>query len=516
MKKQPSTPKSFAVLSAVTIIEKLLSFVYQAMIAALIGANAISDAFFTSTEFFLLIDTTLVSAVVIALLNLYTKRLTDNGTEAADALLTDVIRVMFPFSVLLAGGIFAGAPLLSYVLGPGYSEEARSILVADLRYMAVITMFYTVTAICLVILRQEKRFLIVSLKSLFISVSGILFVTLSHVLSYPKSHVLCFGYVLSSFLYMATGCFSVRRHRVFRPGLPVWNDSMKSLLRMAAPVIVGTGIFNLSMMIDKIISSTIGEGSVTCLSYAYMLYYFVETLFITNLSTILLSDFNELSARGERDAMAKKIAAVCSVMVLLLIPITIISVIYSKDLVRIVFLRGSFREEDVQRVSGLLAVYAIGFVPGVISNIYMHAHYAEGKTVITMRHSLISIGVNIGSSILLARLIGLQGIAIGTVLSILTSILLYKRTMRDLLPEYKSPFTLPKLLRLALSAAVCTGLTLGLHRVLPFPLLSFVLTSLLCFAVFIGLMVLLKDPETRTALAQAADIVKAKLGKKTS
>lgn len=503
MSKNKSTSKSFIILSVITIVEKLLSFIYQSMIAGMIGANITSDAYFTATEFFVLIDSTLLSALVIVLLNMYTKKVADSGERIADDFLKNIVRIVFPITVAISVLIFLFSYPLSYVIGPGYSTEGRAILNTDIKYMALVPTFLSIISVCLAVLRREKNFLIVGLKSLFLSTSGMIFVLFAHFTSFPKTNMLCFGYVLAYFLYMVTVCFVTRRHKLFSLGMPKWSSDEKALVKMLIPLVVSNGILKISMMIDKIICSTVGEGAVSCLTYSHTLYYFVEALFITNLSTVLLSDFNELSANGKKEEIANKISKAISMMIFLLIPITIITVIYRYDIVRIVFMRGTFKESDVQRVGNLIMIYAIGFVPSVISNIYMHVHYAEGKTSVTMKLSLISIGTNIIISVLLSQLIGLQGIAIGTVTSIVIAVVLYSRSVRKCISEYRGFLSFKKILKLASASAVCVIITLTLQAKIYTPLVSFVLGSCLGMGAFF-LVLLIEKEESVNEIVELA------------
>ena len=262
---------------------------------------------------------------------------------------------------------------------------------------------------------------------------------------------------------------------------------------MLIPLVISNGILKVSMMIDKIICSTVGEGAVSCLTYSHTLYYFVEALFVTNLSTILLSDFNELSSKGLKKEIAQKMSRTLSIMTLALMPITIITIIYRYDIVEIVFMRGTFMESDVFRVGNLIMIYSIGFVPSVISNIYMQVYYAEGKTNITMKYSLISIGINITASVLLSQFIGLNGIAIGTVVSVMLSIVLYKRRMHEYVTEYIGFIDLHKLYKLLLASITTVAITYLIHTFAENTLLSFLLAAIIGVSTFISIMVATKD-----------------------
>lgn len=477
------------------------------MIAGVIGANSTSDAYFTAAEFFVLIDSTLLNALVIVLLNMYTKRCTNFGESVAEEFLANSFKIVFPITIFISTCVFFLSTPLSYIIGPGYNTEGRTILDLNIKYMALVPIFLSITSVCLVILRYEKSFFVVGLKSLFLSISGMFFVLVAHFTSFSKTNTLCFGYVLAHFLYMMTVCIVTRRHKVIRFGIPKWDNDGNKLLKMLIPLIISNGISKVSMMIDKIVCSTVGEGAVSCLTYSHTLYFFIEALFITNLSTILLSDFNELSAAAFKNKLAKKLSKTISTMILLLIPITIITVIYRYDIVRIVFMRGNFQESNVNRVGNLIMIYAIGFVPSVISNIYMNVHYAEGKTSLTMKFSLLSIGTNIFISILLSKYVGLIGIAFGTIISIVISAGLYSVSVRKYIPEYHGFLTKIKFIKIAFATLVCILITFWIHFIIHNAFLSFILGSITGMCSFTLVLLILKYEEA----SQICDIILNKL-----
>ena len=124
-------------------------------------------------------------------------------------------------------------------------------------------------------------------------------------------------------------------------------------------------------------------------------------------------------------------------MVIILIPISIISVVYSFDIVDIVFGHGRFDEYNVARVAGLLLFYAIGFVPSVVSNIFMQVHYSFGKAEGTMFISIGAIVINIITSLIFVKVIGLSGVAVGTSISYFVSGILYYIYVKKYLKDYK-------------------------------------------------------------------------------
>lgn len=491
-----STAKSFVILASITIIEKILSFIYQALTAGLIGANSITDAYFSASEFFTAMDSTLLNAMVIALLGTYTSIVVEKSDEQADKFLINIIKIVIPFIFIISFLIFTFSNAISYIIAPGFESNEREILIRDIKLMSFVMVITSLTDIFLVILRYKKNFFIVGLKSLFISVSGITFVLISHFTKLYVDNILSIGYIVAYVSYCVIVTFSVKGFRFIKFGIPKWTDVEKNTLKNFIPLIISNGIVSVSLLIDRILCSTLGEGSVSFLTYSQTLYNFVASVFIINLSTILLSDFNELISLNKFEEAYLKLKKSVNIMVILLIPISIIAIIYHNEIVKIVFERGNFIQSDVQKVGKLLMIYSISFVPSVISNIYMQVHYAAGKINTSMKYSVYSILSNIILSVILVHAIGIGGVAAGTTISNFISMSLYSKSINSILPvkEFKIFSIKDTVYKFVISGIICCCFVYCICKLINNPYISFV------FAVFLGLtsyfssLAILKEP----------------------
>ena len=261
------------------------------------------------------------------------------------------------------------------------------------------------------------------------------------------------------------------------------------------PMIIGNGVTRVALMVDKIVASMFQEGMVSCLSYAQTLKNFVGAFFVTNICTILLTDFVNYAASGEIDNMKRKMRSTISVLMLLLVPVTLLTVIYHREIVSIVFERGSFTSQDTEITAKLLMWYALGFIPTLIQNIYLHVHYAFGDTGTTMRNGIIAVICNFVVSVGLAFLIGVNGIAIGTVISAVVSAALAGRTMQKHLSDFRLFEDYKFLLRTALAAVVCAAAALGIRNSLHLaPLWSFACATTIGGALFFIVLLIMGEP----------------------
>ncbi len=508
--KQQSTSKSFLMLSAITIVEKIIGFLYQAVIAAAIGANIITDCYFSTFELLTLVDYSIISAMAVALLKQYTALLVNNE-EAGVSFLSNVRSVVMPIVMLLSATIFALAKPLTYILAPSYNDAERSMLEQNIHWMSFVPLLLAFVTFYLVILRQECKFGIVGLKSLFINIVGFVAIGAFLIIKPDNSIVLCLGYNTAMLVYCLVAYLSTRKTRKLNWVKPKIDVNVKNFALMWMPLIISNGIVRISLMVDRVISTTVGEGGVTCLTYSQMLFYFIEGLFVTNISIILLSDFTNLVAQNDSDKINFKINNAVATMIIILIPITVISIIYNYDIVMIVFGHGKFKGDNIGRVADLLMYYAVGFVPSVISNIFRQVQYSLGKAQVAMMISIVSIGVNIASSLVFVQYMGLSGVALGTAVSyFISGTLNYIYASRNL-KGYKSVFSLRFCLRIIVSSALCVGTVHVLHKTISInPIISFVTATVIGSSVFLGILWLMKEP----AINNLGTIVKRILPKR--
>lgn len=508
-----TTIKSFSLLTVITITEKVIAFVFEAIIAATLGTNIITDGYFTAAELFTLIDGAFLSAIVVVALNRFTIHVSKENEERGFEVLSDLQSFYFPLMLLLTAIIFLCAKPLSFVVAPGYGEDARAVVARCIKVMSVIPSVVCLTSIGLAVLRQKKQFGITALKSLFISVVGIVSVLIFGRENLKNADVLSVAFVISIILYCGLVRFFTHRYGRLTIHIPRLTEDVKSALKMMLPLMVSYGIARVALMVDKIIASTLGVGAVSALTYAHSLYKVVGAIFVTNLATIILTDFNNMCAKREYEKVSSTLHKTISIMTLVLIPITLVSMFCANDIVKIVYERGKFSSDATALVGGVLLFYALNFVPVMIQGIQSQCLYAVGDTLKPMIISLISIVINLGTSIPLSLTIGLPGVAIGTCISTIVAVFLQNFAIRKTIPGYNSLFSKSFVWKCSLAGVPSAAAVWLVTRSISSPLFAFILATVVGFGVFFAIVLLVKEEYTESIVK----LLKAKvIGKKNN
>lgn len=496
LSKEKSTFHSFSLLAGITIIEKIIAFVFEAIIAAVIGTNIITDGYFTSAELFTLIDTAFLSSITVVALNRYSYHVNNEGEENGFEFLSNLQSFYLPIMVALSIVLYFAARPISFLVAPGYGEDARAVVIRCIRVMAVIPSIVCITSVGLAVLRQKKKFGITGLKSLFISVVGIISVLIFGRGELKNADLLSVAYIISIVGYCLLVTIFVRKYGTIRFHKPTVTPELKHTFTMLLPLMVSYGVGRLALMVDKIIASTLTVGSVSGLTYAHSLYKVVAAIFVTNLCIIILTDFNNLCARKETEKVERTLRRTIATMTLILIPITVVTVFNSNEIVKIVYERGKFSSDATVLVGGVLLFYALNFVPVMIQGIYNQALYAFGDTLKPMIIAVFSVVVNLGTSIPLTAVIGLPGVAIGTVISTVGSVVFARIVLRKYLPDYKGCYSINYIWKTAISTAVCICLVFLVETTIRNHFASFVVSTIISFGIFFVCLIVLKEETT--------------------
>ena len=493
MRNRASNLKSFAALSAFSLLEKVVAFVYQMILAAVLGSGIATDCYYSASQLFDLIDTTVLGALVVVVINRFANICAEKDENAGFVFLSRLNSILSIIMVVLAVVTFVCARPVSYLIAPGFEEIERTELVKCIRIMCVIPPVMVIVTLAQGLLRQKNCFIIVSSRSLFISFCGMAVVLLFSVKDPTNSRLLCYGYVAANLLFSVLLLVRSRQFGKITYKKPAFDEDIRKMLLMSVPAIVSKGIVRISLMVDKIISSTLGQGAVSYLTYAQSLYHIVSNLLIVNLCTIMLTDLTNLCVKKKYDDMMKKLRSSILSILLILAPVSLLTVCFSKEIVTIAYQRGAFGEESTKMVATLLFFYAFGFISSMFNSLYTQVLHAFGKMNIAMRNSVVSISLNIAISIVASHFVGIAGIAIGTTISASVGVLLYRRSVQKCLQNYKPVLDGNFIFKLLGGLAGCGAVIAAVKLLIKSAILSFATATVLGFAVFAAVLLLLRE-----------------------
>ena len=406
--------KTMASVSGIVILAKILGFVKQMVTANAFGATIQTDLISISEGLITNIDYLLIQTLSTAFVPTYIYLNTSNP-ESSRKFVSNVIKVFLLVTTVIAGVVFAASPLIAKILAPSYPAELTARLAVYIRIFAPAIIILIELAVFNSLLKANESFVPGELVGVNQSVIVIALVLLVGSRLGPDTIVLGF-YVYAVYNL----CFLMvlsRRYWGIERGNPFRDPNIITMLKMMGPLLLGYSVIFVNQQVDKMIVSGLGAGTITAMGYASVLSNFVCT-FIGSICGVLFTYITKNIAENRDEAAANLAVSSLVQISTLLLPISILTMMNSYDIVTIVFARGEFGADAVRRCSLALTGYGLIFIPYAMREIFSRFQYAYGDSKRPMINSTVSIVLNIILSIMLSMWLGVLGVTLATSISV--------------------------------------------------------------------------------------------------
>ncbi len=406
---------AMASVSFVVIIAKVLGFVKQIVTADAFGATIQTDLISISEGLVLNLDYLLIQTLSTAFIPIYI-HIKSEKCDEEKRFVSNTIKVFLFITITLMCVFLLLSPIISKVLAPTYNDELSFQLSNYIRLLSPIIIILVEMSVYNSLLKANEKFVLGELVSLFQSVIIIFLVLILGKKLGPDTLVFAFYFYAIFNLVFLMICS--RKYWSLSKDNPFKDPNIRKLLTMMGPLFLGYSVIFVNQQVDKIIVSGLGAGTVTAMTYASVLSNFINT-FIGSICAVLFTYITQ-SIAEKRDKDAADLTTQATIkIVTLMIPISVLAIVNSEDIVTIVFGHGKFDSSAIKSCSLALVGYSISFAPFVIRELYSRFQYAYKDSKTPMINSSIAIVINILLSILLSINLGVLGVTIATSISVI-------------------------------------------------------------------------------------------------
>lgn len=435
-KKETSIVEKSASISLIVIIGKVLGFIKQAVIAWAFGANSMTDVYFAADGYSSMFGQIMSQTVGSTVLTQYI-HLNERGEEkASKKLIRDSYVFFASLSLIVIFINYLFADKICGVIGISYSSEQRAELKYFLVAMLPVMLFTSMIGVSSGYLDSHNRFLPGRLTSLFFSISIIFFVVLFKEQLGLRAFLYGFllGYIFHMILMLALVLPKVGIGR----SNPFNNPEFVVMIKRFLPLVIGISVVDLGHLVDKMVASSLESGSVSALHYGQVISSdIVSSIIISSVGTVFLTSITR-SVETELDVSKLKIKLlnIMSAMTFVVAGITALYFVEGTDLIRFFFQRGSFDGSNTALVSSVATSYSVGFVFSANRDILVKAHYAFKDTKSPMINSIAGVVVNAILSIVLAKIMGIAGVALATSIAMIFVFVMSAITLKKHIKEF--------------------------------------------------------------------------------
>lgn len=432
-----SIAKAAAILTIVSAVTLIISFLKESVIAYYFGTSSVADAYTVAVDLPITIFSALSMAVSTVLIPNYTDRLVKEGKKTAEYYACNLTTVVLIASIILLmlGECFSGQ--IVNVSAPGLNFDTMTLAVRLFRIVLPATLLALLVKINTGICNSHKEFLAPALAPNFLSFSIIigLIIFSSKYGIYAATYATIFGAVVE----LVYSCIVRRKYVHYRPFIDIKDKTLKKSIRMAIPVFLGISAAELNKIVDKVVSSLFETGSIASLNYAAKLSSGISNLLITAIATVIFPEMATSVAGGDEESAAKTYVFSINIYILLLVPMIVGGTFLSQEIIKIIYGRGLFDNAAVKNTAPIFACYLACLLFSAFRQSSSRFFYSYGNTKLPMINTLIGVALNIAFDLIFAKIFGVPGLALATTIStaIISFILMVQIKKKNAYVKYK-------------------------------------------------------------------------------
>ena len=401
-----------------TLASRILGFARDMLVAAIMGAGPVADAFFVALKLPNLFRRLFgEGAFNAAFVPAFAATLAGDGPGPARQLAEHMASLMAIWltGLTVLGWVFM--PQLLAVLAPGFSDDPVrwTYAVEMTRITFPYLLFICLTALVSGVLNGLGHFGVAAAAPVLFNLFAMAaLLGLTPYVATP-GHAQSWGVVLSGVAQLALVWVAAARAgmplRLFRPSI---DPGVKAVLRRMVPGLVGAGVTQLNLAVDVIIASLLPAGAVSYLYYADRVAQLPLGVVGAAVGTALLPLLAKQFRARQPLSAHRTLNRALEFSLALTLPAAVAQWIAADAIVQALFQRGAFGAEAAQATAAALAAYSLGLPAFVLVKAFAPGFFARGDTATPVRVGIAVVVLNLVLNLLLTRTLAHVGIALAT------------------------------------------------------------------------------------------------------
>jgi putative peptidoglycan lipid II flippase len=407
--------RSLFTVSTGTLASRLLGFARDAMVAALLGAGPVADAFLVAFQLVnvvrrLLTEGALNAALIPAWLRVHDAE----GPVAAAAFAGRVLGTISAALLVTAGLIGLLMPVVITALAPGFAEtEKLQFAVVSGRLMLPYLAFAGPATVMMALLNARGRYVLTAFSPLLFNITLILVMI---VLVFQNKGAADSAVVIAATVG-AAGLVQLLilvlrpgGNRMATPLRVAFDPPMRDFFGKAIPgMIAGSG--PQLLLVGGAIVASASPSAVSWLYFANRLIELPLGMVGVATGAVLVPELTRSLRAADHETLAHAESRGLELAVGLALPATLGLIVLGKPIVQMLFEHGAFTAADTAGTAQALIWLALGLPAHVLIKALSPAFFAREDTVAPLLATLKGLAITILLAIVLGQLFGASGIA---------------------------------------------------------------------------------------------------------
>ena len=410
-----------------TLLSRLTGFARDIMLAAILGAGPVADAFFVAFRLpnhfrAIFAEGAFNAAFVPAYAHVHGEK----GGASAKLFADRIFTLLFLSQVVLLALAWLFMPQAMRILAPGFGDDAaqRALAIDLTRITFPYLLLITLVTLYGGMLNVMQRFASAAAASIFLNIA--MMATLALAAFFPTAgHAAAWGVLISGFLQYFLLAGDLATHG----GLPRFaplhlDEDIRAFFRALGPATLGSMGTQVAMFADTIIATFLPAGALSALYYADRLNQLPIGVIGIAIGTVLLPEMSRRLTAGDHAGAMEQQRRAFDFTLLFSVPFVAAFLAVPDVITRALFARGAFTRGDAAAAGATLAAYAVGLIPFVLIRSAVSTFYARKDTATPVKASLTGLAVNVLLKVLLMGSLAQVGLALATAVGAWINLLL--------------------------------------------------------------------------------------------
>jgi len=409
-----------------TLLSRLTGFARDIMLAAILGAGPVADAFFVALRLpnhfrAIFAEGAFNAAFVPAYAHLHGER------EASAKLFANrIFTLLFTAQVVLLVVAWLFMPQVIAILAPGFSQDPTrgDLAIALTRITFPYLLLVTLVTLYGGMLNVMHRFASAAAAPIFLNLS--MMATLALAAFFPGAgYAAAWGVLIAGLLEFLLLAGDAWRSGILPRFAPFKLDAdVRAFFRALGPATIGSMGTQVALFADTIIATFLPAGALSALYYADRLNQLPIGVIGIAIGTVLLPEMSRRLASGDQAGANISQRQAFDFTLLLSVPFVAAFITVPDVIMRAMFARGAFSKADAAAAGATLAAYACGLIPFVLIRSAVATFYARKDTATPVKAALTGVAVNVALKILLVGSLAQVGLALATAVGAWINLLL--------------------------------------------------------------------------------------------
>jgi putative peptidoglycan lipid II flippase len=367
-------------------------------------------------------------ALAMAFIPLLTEYLTTKDRTATWDLFSRVANFGFVLTGLIAilVAIFADQIVSAEIgIAPGFGEEQRQLLAGLMRLNLIGTVIFSISGLVMASLQANQHFILPAIAPSVYNIGQIF----GAIFLVPLFGIegLVYGVIIGAAMHLLVQVPALIKFGFrWTPSLDIRNTGLLEALKLMTPrLFTMVGIQFIFIARDNLASRLDQVGSVTSLTFGWMIMQVPETILGTAIATAMLPTLSEYASRHEWTEFRATIERALRFLIALSIPVAAVMAAGINPLVRVVF---GFDETISALLTWTTRAYLLTLTGYVIHEVAVRSFYARKEPMIPLYAVLLRLALFLGIGIAGVRLfrdIGAPIIAFAEIALLVEAIVLF-------------------------------------------------------------------------------------------